>query len=229
MKFYNYLIEGRTQSITSTMVNKLIQTDFKDAFKAYSTNKTKIYRNVKKFYDNYGYVDPSKSTRKSANTSNHYTLMMDNLPEWKAFPKRSKSVICITNLEFRYIVLPKNGAKIAVCPNSDIWVSFGNIFLISLNYILSDLYKIEDKNFNTMKKQMENISINNIRSKGEKLGYAPLIKLLNYVTNEKNLFELVKKFLNPFEFKIAKIGDFIPTNNEVWTDSPCLLIRKDKI
>lgn len=35
-----------------------------------------------------------QSGRVSRNTTNYYTLFMDNLDEWNAYPKRNESMIC---------------------------------------------------------------------------------------------------------------------------------------
>ena len=44
------------------------------------------------------YSNSLTAMRKSANTKNWYTLLMDNiLPEWAAYPKRSQSFICSTS------------------------------------------------------------------------------------------------------------------------------------
>lgn len=58
--------------------------------------------------------------------SNHYTLLMNNLPSWSEYPKRTH--IC-SNVYFRFNqnvfrVIPFNGAKIGICPNDDIQAPF---------------------------------------------------------------------------------------------------------
>lgn len=83
----------------------------------------------------YATVDPSKTRRASQNTSNHYTVIIDNLPAYKDFPKRQASFICalspITAARFGtaergkrehvVVLIPYNGVKIGVVPTSDIW------------------------------------------------------------------------------------------------------------
>lgn len=79
-------------------------------------------------------VRPSEHTRNSANTSNHYTVWMDNDPAWGEFPKRSSSIICSTSRNVEgygslsggknYSVWPiEPGARFGVCPDYDIWNS----------------------------------------------------------------------------------------------------------
>jgi len=60
--------------------------------------------------------------------SKHHTLLMDNLPSWSKFPKRSQSVIGLTSADrriifgsHRYLIIPFDGAKFGVAPSSDLW------------------------------------------------------------------------------------------------------------
>ncbi len=93
--------------------------------------------------------DSSLLNRRSANTSNHYTLLIDYiLNSWNKFPKRSKSFICSTNSDrdfygITYEVYPVGNPLIGICPSEDMWDSFkieidqiGNVFS-NLAYILS--------------------------------------------------------------------------------------------
>jgi len=72
-------------------------------------------------------IDPSTGVRKSTNTKNYYTILMDNSPYFREYPARSKSLICTTD-EFyardygtMYALVPFDGQKIGICPYSDIW------------------------------------------------------------------------------------------------------------
>jgi hypothetical protein len=72
-------------------------------------------------------IDTSKSERKSATTSNWYTLIIDNSPEYKNYPKRSQSLICTNDIEAAkaygstMAIIPFNDAKIGVVNEPDIW------------------------------------------------------------------------------------------------------------
>ena len=80
----------------------------------------------------YWIVQPGKSQRVSRNTSNFYTGLIDGLPSWKNYPKRSRSIICSNNYDGAHSfgnvlrVFPKNGAKIGICPAEDFWMSFND-------------------------------------------------------------------------------------------------------
>jgi len=89
-----------------------------------------IYRGFKRGAD-YNYIDSNKGKpRTSANTENYMTWLMDNLSSWKGYPKRSRGIICSTNINNAQNygkmnhVIPYNDAKIAVCPSDDVWFSF---------------------------------------------------------------------------------------------------------
>lgn len=68
--------------------------------------------------------------RKSANTYNYYTLLIDNDPAWSAYPPRSASVIASTNHDYArnygslYLLLPEGNPQVGVCSQEDFWESF---------------------------------------------------------------------------------------------------------
>jgi hypothetical protein len=98
-----------------------------------------IYRGVVRSNDfDYSMHQPSKFDRVSRNTSNFYTRLLNILPSWKNYPKRSKSLICTTYLNDAlnyanrrennvFIIIPVNGAKIGLAGADDFWFSFPNI------------------------------------------------------------------------------------------------------
>lgn len=68
--------------------------------------------------------------RVSANTSNEFTLMVDNvLSSWKNYPKRSESFICSTS-QFQaeafgdlHLLFPLGNANVGICSENDMWSS----------------------------------------------------------------------------------------------------------
>lgn len=71
-------------------------------------------------------ADPKKISkpRKSRNTFDYYTLIMDNDSVWSKFPKRSLSFICRMKYSIyqkSYILIPKDGTTIADIGDQDIW------------------------------------------------------------------------------------------------------------
>ena len=102
------------------------------------------------------YADPRSYTRHSANTSNFYTLIIDNSESWKGYPKRSQSLICTSDFGMAdhygaqgdaFVVLPYGNPTIGLCGRPDFWVSFPQIEKIGgdelpgLNRAISLLYE----------------------------------------------------------------------------------------
>lgn len=107
---------------------------------ALSNIKTPIWRGFSGTAPFY-LIDTAKGGRKSVNTSNYYTSIMDGvLPS--EFPRRSKSIICGNNANKdyadghssdissggksthgMYAILPYDDAKIGICPQHDIWLT----------------------------------------------------------------------------------------------------------
>jgi hypothetical protein len=103
------------------------------------------------------------SERSSQNSSNWYTLILDNHPKFKDFPKRSKSLICATKYKIAdnygggnvIAVIPFNSAKIGWINAPDIWYVPVNFYksetIKSMNdffdNIKSYVYELNDKNW----------------------------------------------------------------------------------
>lgn len=81
-------------------------------------------------------VDTSLTTRKSENTSNFYTVILDNHPNRKQFPKRSKSFIATTRWNDAnayakgrpFVLIPFDDSKIGIVNESDMWETRINLF-----------------------------------------------------------------------------------------------------
>lgn len=130
MRFKDYLAEEeaaryRTE-LEAEQAWELLNKHCKDALKDI---ETPIVRGMKGFDRGFGVIHGEAGGRMSRNTTNHYTVILDAvLP--KEYPKRSASIIC-ANWDNRhhamgyggklFAVIPFDGVKIAVCPDSDIW------------------------------------------------------------------------------------------------------------
>jgi hypothetical protein len=107
-------------------------------------NNTPLYRGdssdniVVAMRTGFATVDPSATRRKSENTSNYYTVILDNHPGYKDFPKRSRSFIGSTDYYVArdysifdnntYAMIPYDGVKIGMVNNKDIWHTEITIF-----------------------------------------------------------------------------------------------------
>ena len=228
MKFKNYLNEGRSKSLELEEAIKLINSNCSQALKQYKKEHV-IYRALDdNNMNNYLLTKPTGKKRKSVNTYNHYTLIMNNHPMWKKYPKRQ--IICSGGngeraieqisggFEEVYVVLPYDGAKIGICPKDDVWDSFFRIqdegwgCMDDFNDWLYNARGIEDDNW---KKFMEQTKDNEMR-----------------VAKHKNssIWDYISDKMEPTDnhFKVVSISSYNVKKNEnveVWTDSPCVLAR----
>ena len=127
------LFESRTAEITDKEFVWLVKDNCKD----YLANPKYMQRMKGEFNGDYSYIDPKMHRRmplmvdSTGVVSAHHTLLMDNLPSWKSFPKRSESLI--GSLKFSedqafgqrcYLVIPYDGARFGLAPCSDLWGSY---------------------------------------------------------------------------------------------------------
>lgn len=153
-KLPNLLLEGNYTRSVSEVHRSLTYPDFIELFETYCNqydfNQTPILRgwDQEDYELNYMF-DPRYLKRKSANTNNICTLLIDgiNLELNLGFPLRQKSLICTSSYtkvkDFSadsnciFVVIPFNNSKIGVCHRSDIWYSFPKIAKSSFETIHS--------------------------------------------------------------------------------------------
>jgi len=243
MRYKQFLLnEGRSKSITKEVAFETIKKKCKQAYKAYKNGKN-LYRGLENNIE-YLFVDPKQgSLRKSANTSNYYTLLIDNNPYWKKYPKRSQSIICTNNYSYAsgygivYEVFPYDGAKMGVCPSRDFWFSFENTIgdgnsLNFFNFKISKLFnqygvRLNDKDFPSFKKSLEELEEKLKKNKKS-------LSVLDFITNKwlmksESFIDNLYKILNPSDngFKLTSITN-IPNevySQELWTDSKSIMIK----
>ena len=239
MKFRQYLTEGRSKVINEDDAKRLLKKHCKKALKAYSITDH-IYRGVEGMYSPYAYINPKKGDpRRSANTANYYTHILDNSPDWKKYPKRSQSIICTTSsigskgYGNSYLVFPYDGAKIGVCPEGDFWYSFYKSginymsdFNRNIHYIMHLLaISINDRSFRAIKDAFEEFD-DVIESQGFDIDL--IIKKVPWLKYyDGSLMGHINDILDPAsnKFKLINIGQRIGCNDcEVWTDSQSIMV-----
>ena len=258
MRLNNYLNEDRSKSLTMTQALDFLNEKCSTALRESDKNNC-IYRGVNSSYDAI-VIDPKnvKNPRISANTTNYYTLLMDNSSSWKQYPKRSESIICSTDIcnadsyGILYEIFPLDGAKIGVSSDVDLWDSFKNlnIEMDTFNTILTYMLNIINKNGTLAfpKGHMKNFdtSFSQLKSACKEFdsifGLVPdwkeqtqglYVHITKYMTKilkgyKGNLLNTLNTKLSPAKngFKLAKIGDTLPKNREVWTDSISIGIKQ---
>lgn len=232
-RLYEYIQRGRGDEISEDKALELLRKNCSKSLKAWQKNSGYyITRNTPKS-GSYYYVNPAKSSepRVSRNTKNYYTIIIDNSPLWKQYPKRSESLICMSgNLQRMFYMFPYDGVKIGVCPESDIWKSWNNIF-VRLHLLNTDIWNMFVNANIKFKIDMTKLKDFKNACKGfdkayEKKGYddAPYWFNKNY---SGDLYKILEKLLSPKtdNFKLLKSGDKLPDFKEVWFSGECIMIR----
>lgn len=203
-------------------------------------NGSRLYKGIRiNFPRNVLFTDPKNTTRRSQNTTNYYTLLLDNLPSWKNYPKRSQSLICSTSSSYAlsygdvYLVLPTDGANIAVCPADDIWKAFWFLdnSIMDVSYVNDNFKKARLPELNFSKFIQQSLL------KGRKIATdmeKDDITVFNFLKNCRNVADVIKGYdnlYNPKEsgFELVtyqELGYRKFRDHEVWTDSPAYMIHK---
>jgi hypothetical protein len=240
MRLKQYINEGRSVSITELKALKYIKMHCMNAWFGH-----KIYRGNRKLDDDYYLLDASTYDERTSPfaDNNFYNLLLSNLPSWKKYPKRNKSVICTTsshNAENRgngtyYYVLPVDNAIIGVCPAGDIWDSFYasdidlGTFSSDLEIFLYD--QVSKSARDTDRDYDEFVSVcekADRLKKEEELNIDEVSAWLEkYIMSPLPLIEYLDKILSPKKnkFKLVKSGHDLYDNREVWTDAKCILVK----
>lgn len=101
--------------------------------------------------DGVAVIDTTKSERSSQNTRNWYTLILDNHPEYKDYPKRSQSIICTTN--YKHARSYARGRVMAVIPFDTAkigWVNARDIWYLPVNFDGAETFKSMNDFFNNL-------------------------------------------------------------------------------
>ena len=238
MRYYNFLNENRTQEITDQYFNSLLERNCS----YFLSKKFKIYRGMKKNIL-FGYIDPTKSIRKSRYSLNYYTIMFDEiLPSWEGWPKRSKSIICSTSLSYAhgygniYEIYPYDNNRIGICSENDIWDSFKRSFFQNLNAFSETLQNISRIFNHNLKENKESLIqlfeildsygldeiLDKLRNNRESVG----VRLLKDKDKDKTTLEHFDKMFNPISNGFNNYTTLTykhQNNKEVWIEGPCLL------
>ena len=228
----SYKKKTRSKVISLDEIRKTIL-QYSETMEVVINNKPCLIRDTDVPQKNIYILDPTKGEKRiSRNTSNYYTLILDHSKNWAKFPKRSKSIICETKsieamFSEQFWIVPKNGAKIGMCPDVDFWYSFKSIndFMNYFNSALEKLLNFPsytdeeitefsgmfpmkrrkkfDKNITILKKAMKNFD--NWYKKTTMLDMDEIIALevidnhLNSLKgwDGKSIFNQVDKILNP--------------------------------
>ncbi len=222
----------------------------------YSLDNDRIFRGIRGFGYDFAMVDPTgHRERKSAHAqTNYYTLIINNSFAWRRYPRRELS--CTTSSSKAagygdvYLVVPYDGVEWGICPDKDIFFSFGRLqkevgfdnidrFMSVIRSFFSEYLDSVpyESDFTDFKFHLEKL--------GDKLAeigffeenYSDMLKdgfenlwgpyknskFFEYNEFDQFVFDLIDPEKNGFEVQETWSG--APDNREVWTDGPCLLVR----
>jgi len=210
-----------------------------------------IYRGMETHLD-FMYSNTPEIPRESANTHNYYTILMDELPSWSSFPKRSLSWICSTsrftasdygNL-FR--VLPVGNPDIVIADKEDLWFSFiKGLSLISVELEDMDEFNqtisiIINKTDNQPPKTLKSLAsiidqAAHNQQNGSKIvdewssAEVAAHELLNEVNQKGGFVSLMNNVLDPElnDFYITKLNNLYDKTSEVWFSGPAYFLSLD--
>jgi hypothetical protein len=245
MRLSKFLFEeGRGNYIDEEEAILIAKKNCMESINKYITFNFNLYRGFTS-YDPFYLIDPKLSNRVSAVApGNFYTLLMDNLPSWKKYPKRSKSIICTTSIRNASdygtlgVVFPFNKARLGVCPASDIWDSF-DIGLYEFNtnllYIINNLIEIPSKGHIKDMTWKELLSFfeqideerdkKNPKIEGIMFGVLPAKYRDKYFNSNIPLIKIVTEIFNPKKFVLKTTTSTLTEDDkEVWTDSKSLIV-----
>lgn len=215
--------------------------------------KTPLYRGVKSKNknreDSFLILDPSTHERNSVDTDNYYNLIMDNMPKWSDYPKRSKSIIgslnrgTAENYGTLYRVIPIfENSKVAIAPKFDIWWSFDRAFSIR-NPMYTSCESCEGSGEHQLLGGDCNIcdgsgdvEVTTLKQFNDKLKRDFNLTEDKYTWSEfkakvKNGLPIISNIFDPSvnNFKLINYNNDtnIYKDAEIWTEAKCLLIRED--
>jgi len=250
MRLQKYIVENRSVEISQKVAANILST-YCD--RALSSNYS-IFRGNMELNKDFYIIDASTYTERESPyaSNNFYNLILSNLPNWRNYPKRNKSIIGTTSFrtstiysnEEPYLLLPYNGAKIGVCPEPDIWESFASFEhkenLDCLNKYLSEMFvNLLDEYPSTYKNIESCCNKIDLMMNDKDLGVEYIEDIIDnniirfftytveYLGGSKKLIDCISDTLDPEYngFKLIEIGrGSININNEIWTDSKCLMV-----
>ncbi|VVC05803.1 Uncharacterised protein [uncultured archaeon] len=196
-----------------------------------------IYKGMPSMDKNAFFLDPSLYERHSVGTSNYYTLLLSNLPNWKKYPRRNHSLICTTNYwqAIRYgklfLVLPVNGAKIGICPKFDIFLTqiTENCDIVDLNKFW-ERFGLDQFNYpiflQELQEKWEKITNNTTHTSAASKQIQNIMK--NYSPRQAEF--VLENLYSPMKlgFRLKTIENFRNRyHHEIWFESKCYCISID--
>ncbi len=234
-----------------TDLKKILDANCKQGL-SFLANNTGIFRGMTGTKD-FMVVDYSKGERSSTNTDNFYTVIFDNSPYFKDYPKRSKSMICSNSIAYAenytgwsepYAIIPFDGTKIAVCPRQDIWetkIPQTSVFSRSVKNLeliqYSDHFTSGKSGISSETNKLSEIQeklkqrLNNDQDFRATFKHKNVNEIINDIFNDLHPDTLnfrlmsIPNFSSTFKNSLDKFKTREGGSNECWVSGPCVAIR----
>ena len=228
MNFRQFLNEKYRDEITLEEAVKI----FKGKCKNVDLENGVLYRGSYSNYVDYNILTGEEGERKSANTANHYTKIIDHNLKGTDYPLRSKSIICSTEIDYArnysaadpLVLIPFDGVKIGVCARNDMWLTKAKFDGTTMDVVeLNELYGIvgvKDDSFETIVDGIE---------KAVKAGK----RLISWLfTDDKSVKEQLEDAysIENLGFSLIENKDIskLKGSRECWVGGSCLAIEWSK-
>lgn len=135
---YFKLFESRTAELSEEEFFKILKEKCRD----WISDPVYLQRTKNRLDGEFTYINPKIHFREpfidkdSGVSSKHHTLLMDNLPSWDGFCKRSESIIFLSKPlltssfgAYYYFVIPYDNANFSMAPGMDLWASGADIYI----------------------------------------------------------------------------------------------------
>lgn len=231
MRFKDFLLEAKhRKDISIEKALELIKSECKDM-----DLKFPLWRGTKKSTEKAYLIQGELGGRSSANTSNHYTVIMDHFLVPKGFPARAKSIILASNDNYSYArgfgrlyaIFPFDGVPIGVCEDEDIWdskIQIGDSRPQKIDY-WNDFFDdagIPDYSYEDLVQGIKDALAD------EEDEHHNLIK--NRFGNEKRVEKLLEEAYTPPSLNVKVMTSKQVKNldkKELWISGKCVAIRYD--
>jgi hypothetical protein len=259
MRLTQYLTEFQdTESQTKSRVKKIDKTKAQDLLKSkckkavvdFLTHGVHIQRYANDARNSeYGFLDSSNlPPRLSRNSQNYYTLIINDDPSWKGYPKRQIiGTIRKNNMETSsglWHIFPFDGVKVGIVPGDDIWDSFSNLrsevgimarrynefISMMLNYGNTNNNRTFDKRLAEFKQACKNTD----QWIADNDGIENIVKekFLNLIGEESlnsyngDYYKSILHYYNPKGFNVSTPGSMTGKDgSEVWLDGPAVYLN----
>ena len=249
MRLENYLLEYK-KILVPAEANKIIRKNCSDYY-THALNRYYLYRGVNEI-EGPIFIDPSQRVRTGSGMSKIFMDLIDNMPEWKEYPKRSRSLMASTSLVHAKgfgricMIFPFDGSRLAVAPTKDFNMgSFIQEFrsigiaggMVHMTDAIENLYEwINDGRFLNLKEnsypELIKLSKEIEKRKGDEdwiyeLADADHIPIgFKMALRSESLIDILRRIVNPKSggFKLAETNEYIRGNHEIWTDGKCVVM-----